>query len=179
MREVIWILALATFSTTVYAQLPVVVAPDQEMLIESDNPQLAANKKLVFDFWRKVLKTRNMKLAPQYMAEDYIQHNPNIPTGRQSFIDYFGKLERQPVKPKIDNLVAIVAEGDKVVLVFRRDLPDPKNPKQNYTTTWFDMFRIGDGKIIEHWDYGTKSAKCLNGYRGHRDMPDIGADIQH
>ena len=23
-------------------------------------------------------------------------------------------------------------------------------------TTWFDMFRIKDGKLAEHWDYGTK-----------------------
>ena len=159
MREVIWILAMATFSTTAYAQVPVVVAPDQQILIQSDNPQLAANKMLVYDFWRIVLQTRDVKLAPQYLAEGYIQHNPNIPTGRQPFIDYFGKLERQPVKPRIDNLVAIVAEGDKVVLAFRRDLQDPTNQNQTYTTTWFDMFRIEDGRIIEHWDYGTKSAK--------------------
>ncbi|MCK5210434.1 MAG: hypothetical protein KAI99_10615, partial [Cyclobacteriaceae bacterium] len=79
MREVIWILAMATFSTTAYAQVPVVVAPDQQILIQSDNPQLAANKMLVYDFWRIVLQTRDMKLAPQYLAEGYIQHNPNIP----------------------------------------------------------------------------------------------------
>jgi len=159
MKNILWIFVLVTFSSTANAQLPVEVAPDQQILIQSDNVKLEANKKLVYDFWRKVLMTRDMTLATQYMAEEYIQHNPNVPTGRQSFIDYFGKFERQPVKPKIDNLVSMVAEGDKVVLALKRELPDPKNPGETYTTTWFDMFRIEDGKIIEHWDYGTKSTK--------------------
>jgi predicted SnoaL-like aldol condensation-catalyzing enzyme len=52
-----------------------------------------------------------------------------------------------------------MAEGDYVVLAFKRELPDPQNAGKNYTTTWFDMFRIQDGKIAEHWDYGTKAAK--------------------
>ena len=120
---------------------------------------VAANKKLVFDFWREVFQTHDMTSAPKYMAEDYMQHNPNVPTGRQPFIDFFGRLPRQPVKAEIDNLVTILAEGDKVVLAFRRELPDPQNAGKTYTTTWFDMFRIKDGKLAEHWDYGTKAAK--------------------
>ena len=62
------------------------------------------------------------------MAENYIQHNPTVPTGRQAFVDFFGRFERQPVKPTIDNLVTIMAERDLVVLAFRRELTDPKNP---------------------------------------------------
>ena len=50
----------------------------------------------------------------------------------------------------------MVAEGDLVVLGFRRTLPDLQNEGQTYTTTWFDMLRIENGKIAEHWDYGTK-----------------------
>ena len=90
------------------------------------------------------------------MAEDYIQHNPNVATGRQPFMDFFGRFEKQPVKSTIDNLVTMVAEGDLVILAFKREMPDPQNPEQTYTTTWFDMLRIQDGKIAEHWDYGTK-----------------------
>jgi len=82
-----------------------------------------------------------------------------VPTGRQPFMDFFGRLPRQPVKPEIDNLVTMVAERDMVVLAFLRELPDAQNAGKTYTTTWFDMFRINDGKIAEHWDYGTKAAK--------------------
>jgi predicted SnoaL-like aldol condensation-catalyzing enzyme len=85
-----------------------------------------------------------------------MQHNPNVPTGRAAFMKFFGQFPKQPVKPTIDDLVSMVAEGDLVVLGFRRTLPDLQNEGQTYTTTWFDMFRLENGKIAEHWDYGTK-----------------------
>jgi predicted SnoaL-like aldol condensation-catalyzing enzyme len=156
MKVLVCLLALGILSAPVYPQVPVTTHPNQQALLQSDNHQLAANKKFVFDFWREVFQARNMSLAPRYLAEDYIQHNPNVATGRQAFMDFFGRFEPQPLRPELDNLVAIVAEGDLVVLAFRRELPDRQNTGRTYTTTWFDMFRIRDGKIAEHWDYGTK-----------------------
>jgi predicted SnoaL-like aldol condensation-catalyzing enzyme len=158
MKVLAYLFALALVSASARAQLPVTTHPNQQALIQSDNPQLAANKKLVFDFWREVFQARDMSLAPRYMAEDYLQHNPMVPTGRKAFTDFFGRFPRQAVRPEIDDLVTIVAEGDLVVLAFRRELPDPKAAGKTYTTTWFDMLRIKDGKIAEHWDYGTKPA---------------------
>ena len=158
MRTLISLLAFTALAAPVFAQEPVTVNPDQQAMIHSDDAELAANKKLVFDFWREVFQARNMELAPQYMAEDYIQHNPNVPTGRQPFMDFFGQFEVQPVRAEIDNLVTMIAEGDLVILAFRREMPDPRKPDHNYTTTWFDMFRIENGQIAEHWDYGTKAA---------------------
>ncbi|MNL88139.1 hypothetical protein D3C87_2176740 [compost metagenome] len=49
-----------------------------------------------------------------------------------------------------------MADGDFVVLAFAREVPDPKDATKKYTTTWFDMFRIENGKIAEHWDPDTK-----------------------
>jgi predicted SnoaL-like aldol condensation-catalyzing enzyme len=157
MRTLVIVLTLSAVATPVSAQLPVTLHADQQALLKSSDPQLAANKKLVFDFWREVFQARNMDLAPKYMAENYMQHNPTVATGRQPFMDFFGRLERQPVKPTIDNLVTIMAERDLVVLAFRRELADAKSPGQRYTTTWFDMLRIENGRIAEHWDYGTKN----------------------
>ena len=157
MKIFIVLLAVGAGAMPASAQVPVALHPDQQALLQSNDPLLAANKKLVFDFWREVFQARNMELAPKYMADNYIQHNPTVATGRQAFVDFFGRFERQPVRPTIDNLVTIMAERDLVVLAFRREFPDPKNPGQRYTTTWFDMLRIENGKIAEHWDYGTKS----------------------
>ena len=159
MKALAFLVTFGILSAPVHAQLPVTTNANQQALIQSDNPLLATNKQLVVDFWREVFQTHDMTSAPKYMAEDYMQHNPNVPTGRQPFMDFFGRLSRQPVKSEIDNLVTMVAEGDMVVLAFRRELPDPQNPGKTYTTTWFDMFRIKDGKLAEHWDYGTKAAK--------------------
>lgn len=157
MKKLILLFFLGFTTQIMVAQVPVKVHPNQKALLESEDPKLAANKKLVFDFWREVFQAFNMELAPKYMAEDYIQHNPTVATGRKPFMDFFGRFEKRPVKQEIDNLVNIVAEGDMVVLAFKRELPEPDNPEETYTTTWFDMFRIEDGKIAEHWDYGTKS----------------------
>ena len=140
------------------AQLPVEPHPDQQMLLKSDDAQLAANKMLVYDFWRYVLVARDMDKAVEYMHEDYIQHNPSIPTGRATFIGFFGQLPGRPVQDEIDGLVSITAEGDLVTMSFRRDCADPRNAGENYTTTWFDMFRVADGVIVEHWDFGTVTA---------------------
>ena len=158
MRKAIqWLLVvLAVGCVSTNAQVPVTVHPEQQVLLRSDDPHLAANKRLIFDFLREVVGARNMALAPQYMAEDYIQHDPNMTTGRQPFIDFFGRFERRPVPTAIDNLVAMLAEGDLVVLVFRRELPDPSAPAQTYTTTWYEMFRLKDGRIAEHWDDATR-----------------------
>jgi predicted SnoaL-like aldol condensation-catalyzing enzyme len=43
-----------------------------------------------------------------------------------------------------------------VTLSFSRDYVDPALKDETYTTTWFDMFRIVNGKIVEHWDSATK-----------------------
>jgi len=142
----------------VHAQVAVVPSADQEQLLASPDARLAANKRLVYDFWREVFEAGHMELAEKYMAEGYIQHNPNVATGRAAFIDFFSKnVTPGAIQPRVKApLVAILADGDLVVLAFAREAPDPKDPTKKYTTTWFDMFRIEGGKIAEHWDPATK-----------------------
>ena len=156
MRTLLLLAGVLTLGATAFAQLPVEVHRAPLELLQSDDPELAANKKLVFDFWREVVQARHVDRAAQYLAEDYIQHNPNVATGRDAFVAVFGQSPPQPIKETIDDLVRIVAESDVVVLAFRRELPDLAREGQTYTTTWFDMFRIADGEIVEHWDYGTQ-----------------------
>jgi predicted SnoaL-like aldol condensation-catalyzing enzyme len=141
-----------------FAQVGVGAAPDQEKLLASADPKLAANKRLVYDFWREVFEGAHMELADKYMAESYIQHNPNVPTGRAAFVEFFQRVRKPaPIEPRIKApLVAIVAEGDFVVLSFAREHADAKDAMKKYTTTWFDMFRIENGKIAEHWDPALK-----------------------
>lgn len=151
-------LSLTWLSASLMAQVPVTENSDHAAMLDSKDPILAANKKLVYDFWREVFEAGHMDLAPKYMAETYIQHNPNVATGRQAFIDFFSKIKTpQAIVEKVKApLVSIVAEGDLVILSFVSEKPDPKNPGETYTTTWFDMFRIKNGKIAEHWDPMTK-----------------------
>ncbi|HZF29858.1 MAG TPA: nuclear transport factor 2 family protein [Gammaproteobacteria bacterium] len=141
---------------TVAAQLPVAPAADQQALLASGDSKLAANKKLVYDFWREVVQARDPERASAYVAESFVQHDPTVPTGRAAFARSLGGAPKQPVKATIDDLVSIVAERDLVVLGFRRVLPDLAEEGQTYTTTWFEMLRVENGKIAERWAHGTK-----------------------
>jgi predicted SnoaL-like aldol condensation-catalyzing enzyme len=145
-------------ATSVFAQVPVAPAADHSVLLASADPKLARNKQLVYDFWREVFEGGHLDVAPKYLAETYIQHNPNVPTGRAAFVEFFSKFKKPgPIAQKITApLVAITAERDLVVLSFAREVPDPKDPAKKYTTTAFDMFRIENGKIAEHWDAMTR-----------------------
>jgi len=139
-------------------QIPVAANLDHQQLLASADPNLAANKQLVYDFWREVFEAGHMELAEKYLADSYVQHNPNVPTGRAAFVEFFQRVTKpKPIEPKVKApLVAIVAEGDLVVLSFVSQVPDPKDAGTKYMTTWFDMFRIERGKIAEHWDPATK-----------------------
>jgi predicted SnoaL-like aldol condensation-catalyzing enzyme len=154
-KKLIYILIAFGVAAPAVAQVRVMAHPNQQQLLQSDDPKLAANKRLAYDFWRHVLVARDMDKAVEYMDENYIQHNPMIPTGRATFMNFFGRMPSQPVKDEIDGLVEMVAERDLVSMFFVRECQDPRNPGQTFTTTWFDMFRVANGKIAEHWDYGT------------------------
>lgn len=150
--------ALLLAASAVHAQVAVAANADHEAMLRSADPVLAKNKRLVYDFWREVFEAGHLELADKYMAESYIQHNPNVPTGRAGFVDFFSKFAKpKAIEPKVKApLVEITAEGDKVILSFVRPVADQKDASKNYTTTWFDMFRIENGKIAEHWDPAPK-----------------------
>ena len=137
--------------------IPVTLAKDHAALLHSPDPKLAANKKLCYDFYRVVARARHLDQAGDYMQETYIQHNPNAETGMKGFKDFFSKLGG-PITPpdEMPDVVWVMAEGDMVTIALRREYDDPANPGQKYSTTWFDMFRVEDGKVAEHWDCATK-----------------------
>lgn len=153
-----------TVTGIVVAQVPPVGVPDQTALLHSSDPQLAANKKLVFDMWRTIIQGAHVELAPKYFTEGYIQHNPNVATGRDAMVQYMKST--RPVKP-IDPtitfpVVAIMAEGDKVLVATVSYSPDPEHPGKKYPGTHFDLFRIENGKIAEHWDSVPKDKAALH-----------------
>lgn len=148
------ILAVSNFS---FAQEVVRGSKNPESLFTSPDPKLHANKQVVYHIIRDLLEANHWDLAEKYLSKEYLQYNPNAASGRDSVVNYFTKVRK--VKPstipeKIEQykVVSVVAEGDLVTVAFARTVKDEKNPKNDYTTTWFDMWRIKDGKAVEHWD---------------------------
>ena len=145
----------------VSAQDPVVGAPDAEALFTSKDPALHRNKQAAYHIERDLLEAGHWELADQWLTERYIQHNPNAASGRAGVIAFFTqvlKVQPKPIPAKLSaKVVAVVAEGDYVVVIPPRTMKDPKDPTKSYTTSWFDMWRFVDGKADEHWDGATKA----------------------
>lgn len=123
------------------------------------NAQEKKNLDMVLTWWREVIDAGHVELAPKYQAEDYIQHNPGINTGRANFVAFFSKI-RQPKNPIPDKLsnppVVMGARGDYVWLIFEREDKDPRDPSKTYHYNTFDVLRIQNGKVQEHWDSAQK-----------------------
>ncbi len=156
MKKIVFALALTALPLAMPASAaePVAAASptQQSAMLASGSVSEVANKKLVDVMWRTLLLAGRIDEAGKFLAPEYHQHNPNADTGLKGFEAFFNKLHmtRKAVPATIPNLVAILAQGDLVVLATKLDRKDAKG--KPYTTTWFDMFRIKDDKIVEHWD---------------------------
>jgi predicted SnoaL-like aldol condensation-catalyzing enzyme len=132
---------------------------DQYVLLTAADAGLAGNKRLVFDAWRQIFDARHEELADIYLDADYVGHTPSATSGRAAFKASIASAGDRPIGLSVrDPLVAVVAEGDLVVQVSMREYPHPSRVGRTYTTTWFDMFRIADGRLAEHWDPGVRTA---------------------
>jgi predicted SnoaL-like aldol condensation-catalyzing enzyme len=145
------------------AQTPPVAAPDQLALLKSADPRLAANKKLVFDMYRSIVNAGRTDLAEKFFTKGYIQHNPNVASGRDALVEYIKKT--RPVRPIPDTIgfpvISIMAEGDMVLVASVEYADDPEKPGARYSTTHFDLYRVENGLIAEHWDNLQKSKAAL------------------
>lgn len=132
----------------------------------SMNAQERANLQMVLDWWRECIEARHIDLTAQYMSDDYIQHNINVPTGRAGFMDFFSKIG-PAVSPMPEELsvqpVVQFAQGDFVLLVWEREGVDPDDESQTYKYNTYDLMRIENGKIQEHWDYALKVSGAPRG----------------
>jgi predicted SnoaL-like aldol condensation-catalyzing enzyme len=44
-----------------------------------------------------------------------------------------------------------------VLVMTKHTNPDPTDSAKTYDSFWFDLFRVKDGKIVEHWDNAQKN----------------------
>jgi predicted SnoaL-like aldol condensation-catalyzing enzyme len=122
-----------------------------------DTAQEAANKKLVLDFYAQLEKPdmsqRAKEIAERYIAPGYIQHQEGATNGREAFARNTAGDPSAPPRPAMGpaKLLAIMAEGDKVIQVTSRDIPDPATGAVKPVLIW-NMFRIENGQLAEHWD---------------------------
>lgn len=109
-------------------------------------PQLEKNKAAVTALYNKALNEKDVEGAIALMGPTYKQHNAGIPDGKDGFRQFFeGFKKRYPNSHS--EIVRIFAEGDYVVLHVHM----VNEPGQRGVAV-FDLFRLENGKPVEHWD---------------------------
>jgi len=156
-------LAILTACSPAISQEPVVgvTGAEADALFTSKDPKLNVNKQAAYHIMKDLLEANHWELADRWITPEYHQHNPMVVSGRDPVVKFFTSFTKPSDIPEHltkTKIVAVVAEGDLVIVVTPRELTNPRDPSKKYTTSWFDMWRFKDGKADEHWDGATLSA---------------------
>jgi predicted SnoaL-like aldol condensation-catalyzing enzyme len=116
--------------------------PEDDM----SDPKLEANKKLVLDFYEEIIGRKDFEAARRYMGPTYRQHAPYATDGHEglrAFVEWF----RANYPNHRYEVVRVLAEGDFVMLHLH-GMGGPNTHGESVV----DIFRVEDGKVVEHWD---------------------------
>ena len=112
----------------------------------AQSSQLEANKRVATEFYDAAINRKDFAAASQYLGSRYVQHNPTAADGAEGlrgFIDF--------LKARFPNqrgeIKRVIAEGDLVVLHVHSTRGDDTPGR-----AIVDIFRIENGKVVEHWD---------------------------
>jgi predicted SnoaL-like aldol condensation-catalyzing enzyme len=108
---------------------------------------LETNKQSVVAYYTLAFNDKQPEQAvAKYLGDRYIQHNPQAPDGGEAFIQFVRSFAQQFPDLSVD-IKRVVAEGDLVVThSLIKTGPDDRG------SAAADIFRLEDGKIVEHWD---------------------------
>jgi predicted SnoaL-like aldol condensation-catalyzing enzyme len=104
------------------------------------------NRKVVVAFYERFFNQHDLGAADCYIGDVYIQHNPNVPNGREAFVEGFTRVFAQ-FPQRHSQIARTIAEGDLVVLHVHLT----KSPEDRGAAV-VDIFRLDHGRIVEHWD---------------------------
>lgn len=106
-----------------------------------------ANKKTVLAYYDLAFNQRKPEEAvAQYLGPYYRQHNPMADDGAAAFIGFVKWFSTEFPQMKVTFKRAI-AEGDMVAVHCHIQ----KSPTDRGQAV-IDLFRLEDGKVVEHWD---------------------------
>jgi predicted SnoaL-like aldol condensation-catalyzing enzyme len=93
----------------------------------------------------------DLKLVDKIIAPDYIEHDPNIGQGRAGLVSAGGGTPQQRETQKGAPALTLVS-GPYVLMMWDVKAPDPADPAKQYVYSHFDMVRVENGLIKEHWN---------------------------
>ena len=104
------------------------------------------NRQLVKDFLFDVMQGNHLEKTPDYFVGDtYIQHNTGIADGLSGLSQALRALAEQGIQMIYTTVHQVLAQGNYVLAV-------SEGTFGNAPTSYYDLWRIENGKIAEHWD---------------------------
>lgn len=125
-------------------------------MAETQKPQTDP-KAVIAEFGKIIFNKKDFSRLGELMHEDYIQHNPLVPQGREGFKSFFENWYKASPDFKYE-LKQIVSEGDRVWVygtysgTHKAEWLGIAATGKAYKFDAVDIFRIEDGKLAEHWD---------------------------
>lgn len=110
-----------------------------------DSERTAENKALVESFVREVLVAGDFSLVPRYYSADLAQHNSAVAdglTGLQDAVTYFAE---NGIAMEYHTVHKVLGQGNFVLVV-------SEGAFAGQPTAYYDLFRVDNGVIVEHWD---------------------------
>src|ERR1700761_4240070 len=106
-----------------------------------------SNKQIVTEMYRDLIRDRKVELIDEYIHDDYIQHSSTLKDGKVGLLESINYLKNLPGPPEdaLSPIGRMIAEGDLVMAHL-----DVAFGGKHLAV--IDIFRIKDGKLIEHWD---------------------------
>ncbi|WP_441244893.1 nuclear transport factor 2 family protein [Tardiphaga sp. 768_D3_N2_1] len=114
--------------------------------LAADTSTQDANKKVVVEFYEKGLNQKDFEAASKYFGQRYVQHNPNAADGIEGFKAFLGFL-REKFPESHSEIKQVFADGDYVILHVHA-----VREKGTRGNAIVDIFKLENGKIVEHWD---------------------------
>ncbi len=108
--------------------------------------QQEANRRAVLAFYEKGLNQKDAEAALQYVGNRYVQHNPTAADGPEGFRKFIAFLREKFPNSKSE-IKRSFAEGDYVIL----HVHAVREPGTRGNAI-VDIFKLENGKIVEHWD---------------------------
>ena len=130
---------------TAVAALLLALASSTAMAATSDAQQ-EANRKVVLAFYEKGLNQKDADAALAYVGNRYVQHNPGAADGPEGFRKFIGFL-REKFPNSHSEIKRSFVDGDYVIL----HVHAVREPGTRGNAI-IDIFKLEDGKIVEHWD---------------------------
>jgi predicted SnoaL-like aldol condensation-catalyzing enzyme len=115
-------------------------------VVASDLGKTESNKALVRSFVEDILVSGRMeKLGAYIEGERYVQHNPQIGDGLSGLGSALQALAKQGITMKYDRVHRVLGEGNFVLAVSEGSFGGRH-------TSFYDLFRVENDKLVEHWD---------------------------